>query len=561
LVRICFLNPPIRAGEPAKHVPYGIASLAAVADEWGAQVAVEDNNATRFPIEVIRQSLQEVYKEDKLPWDILAFSGLVTTYGWLRDTMRALRPDWPETLFIAGGGCASALHERFLKWVPELDAVAIGEGERTLEELLEAVARNEHLSTTALGKIKGLYVRDDLDSRQKVSAKPNKRKRDATRIMKERTLSPLSYTFTGPRPLMTEDELNELPYPAWKFFAMAPTPDGMGGLIRGYFAASPLMLSPEAMVCQRRLDSISERGCAGECRFCSHGMLGGDFIRADHVSCYDEEDLVPHPDGPRLKPLMRYQSPEYTVGMWEYMRFQYRNDFVAVMDETFLFNKARAYAIVDLLEDRGFVDLPDWSWGCLGRPELNPDTELLRRMKDAHLSYLSYGFESSSQPNLDYLRKHTTPEMQRRTLQATITAGINPITTYIVGYPDDTMQTLYDTAKFQVLNGIHVKPFFLTPYIYTPVYWENKERILEQYDYDEEAFTLACGDAFDFVVNLTKRFTDVELRGIQDMMADRDLRGLREHSAWRYEQGLDDEVIVDPDPPQGARRPIPKVLA
>lgn len=560
MVRIAFLNPPVRADEPAKHVPYGIAQLAAIADEWGAQVAVEDNNATRFPIEVIRQSMKDVYNEDKVLWDIFAFSGIVTTYGWIKETATALRKDWPETLFIVGGGVASALHEKCLEWVPAIDAVAIGEGERTLKEILEITPWGGHLDTQAMGKVKGLYIRPDLEKLWDMSPKPKTRKRQIEAVLKKRQEAPW-FSFTGVRPLMSEDELNELPYPAWKFFALTPKPDGVGGLIRGYFASSPLMLSPEAMTAQRRMDSIGERGCAGECRFCSHNLMGGDFIRNDHVGHYSKDCLVPHPDGPRLKPLMRYQSPEYTVGMWKYMRFRYRNDFIAVMDETFLYNTKRAHKIVDLLEDEGFVELDDWHWGCLGRPVEIPDSELLRRMRDAHCSYISYGFESSSQQNLDYLRKHTTPEMQRKTLQATITAGINPITTYIIGYPDETMQTLYDTAKFQVLNGIHVKPFLLTPYLYTPVYWENRDRILEQYGGDEEAFALACGDAFDFIVNLTKRFTDAELRGLQDMMADRDLKGLMAHSRWRHSLGLDEEAVEDPDPPQGSRRPLPGVLA
>ena len=159
-------------------------------------------------------------------------------------------------------------------------------------------------------------------------------------------------------------------------------------------------------------------------------------------------------------------------------------------------------------------------------------------------TYISFGFESSDQGQLDYLEKGNTVAQQQTAFRSCIDTGINPITSYIIGYPDEDMQSLYNTARFWVVNGIQCAPFFLTPYAGTRIYWENEERILAQYGGSKERFVEACGDATDFVVNLTKRFNDVELLGLRQLMATHDLERLREHAKRKRDR------IVDPNPPK-----------
>lgn len=506
-------------------MPYGIAQLASVADKWGATVDVFDANMLRVNVESMRADLKEGTKEVEMEYDIFAFSGLVTTYSWQKQAIRALRSDWPDTFFIAGGGCASSLQKDMLKWIPELDAIALGEGENTLRELLELVEKKN--LPKGISKVAGVMFREDLEKWAQLPEKPNKKKRKVRELLEQRPK--VSIKRNPPRKLMTETELNHLPYPAWWMFDLEPRSE-KGRYIPGYFANSPLSLSIEALQCRRRLDIISERGCPGRCRFCSHGLLGGDQM----------------PDGSQLKPLVRWQSAEYVTDMIQYMLVHYKIDFIAFMDETFLFNKKRTHQFLDLLEEKDLSGT--FRWGCLGRAEV-PDRELLARLREGGCTYISYGFESSSQQNLDYLEKGNTVAQQEMTLKATIAAKINPITSYIIGYPDETLQSLYDTAKFWVVNGIvEIQPFFLTPYPYTRVYWENEERILAQYGGDKERFVEACGDATEFTVNLTKRFSDPEILGLRDLMTMHDLERIRDYAKRRG------EPIVDPNPPQSERK-------
>lgn len=536
MVRIAFINPPTSRTtlEGAKHVPYGLAQLAAVADSKGAQVAVIDVNATLAEMDVIRDELKSEVK-DYGPWDIIAMGSLVTTYGWQKEAAKALKKEFPLSMILAGGGCASSLQEEMLQWVPSLDVLCIGEGEKTLEELLALAQRKELMSPSALKEVEGIMYRKDLKKWIQGSAKtPAKRKKLVNRLIKKRVGDP-QIQKTPWRPLMSEDELNMLPYPAWMMFPLNPSSE-YGRIVPGYFANSALALSREALVCKRRLDIIGERGCPRKCPFCSHNLMGGDLL----------------PDGSQLKPLVRWQSVEYQVEMIEWMLIHFKLDFISIMDENFTANRKRVYDFLDLLEDKDLVGT--FWWGCLGRAK-KPDEALLSRMRDDGCTYISYGYESSNQGMLNYLEKENTVNDQLRTLQATIGAQINPITTYIVGMPSETMQSLYDSARFWVKNGIQCNPFFYTPYPYTRAYWDNEEKILEQYDGDKEAFVLALGDATKFVVNLTK-FTDAELIGLRHLMATHDLDRLRKHSVWRVKEGLDpeEELIVDVDPPRSKLR-------
>lgn len=559
MVRIAFVNPPNR-NEPAKHVPMGIAMLAAVAKRWGAEVAVFDVNLDKAEIEELREEMHHILKEQGGRWDIIAFSGMVTTYKWQKAAARVLKPDFPDTLLISGGGCASALHEQLLDWVPEIDALAIGEGENTLLEMLELAKDGELWDK--LHEVKGIICRDDMHEVGNIPEKPNKRKRAWTAIQQGRRLH-LDQRITAPaRPLMTSEELDELPRPAWEFFALDNYLDPKGRLMPGYFTNSSLNLSMSAIGARRRVDVIGERGCYGRCRFCSHNCMGGDFIREDHIDYFEtikskntETGEISH----QLLPLIRFFSPEWVVDAIHHALIKYKIDFVAFMDETMLASNERTYELCDLLDERELTG--SFNWGCLGRVE-NVDPGLLNRIKNAGCTYISYGYETSNPGQLIYLEKGNTVEQQQKALTMTLESGINPITTYMMGYPGETMQSLYDSARFWVKNGIETMPFFITPYPYTRIYWEEKDKILAQWG-SEEAFVEACGDATQFTVNLTDRFTDAELLGLRQLMSMHDLNALRKHSEWRVKMGLDkpEELIVDPDPPKSERgRPFSEDL-
>ena len=58
MAKVLFVNPVIREEDDPKHVPYGMALLAAIIDQEGHQLQVYDANAWRFSDRELREALQ-----------------------------------------------------------------------------------------------------------------------------------------------------------------------------------------------------------------------------------------------------------------------------------------------------------------------------------------------------------------------------------------------------------------------------------------------------------------------------------------------------------------------
>jgi len=101
----------------------------------------------------------------------------------------------------------------------------------------------------------------------------------------------------------------------------------------------------------------------------------------------------------------------------------------------------------------------------------------------------------------------------------------------MIGFPDEDFDSLRDNVHAWERLGLVVKPFFATPYPGTEWYATNKDRILEQYGGDLEAFLLDLGDATRVTAVISKKFNAVELYGLRELMVLRDLRRIDEYEA------------------------------
>ena len=92
MAKVLFVNPVIREEDDPRHVPYGIALLAAIIMRAGHLVQVFDANAWRASDAVLSQ----VLAADR--WDVVALGGITTAYrsikqivcstGMARNTVR-----------------------------------------------------------------------------------------------------------------------------------------------------------------------------------------------------------------------------------------------------------------------------------------------------------------------------------------------------------------------------------------------------------------------------------------------------------------------------------------
>lgn len=263
-----------------------------------------------------------------------------------------------------------------------------------------------------------------------------------------------------PRPLI--QDLDSLPFPAWDLIPMDI-------YIKNCSVAGMFNKNTEMNV-------LSARGCPYNCRYCWHMFGVGS----------------------------RYRSAENIIAEVNELKKKYNVEFILFSDETFAISKDRVVNFCKKYIESG-VGL---QWACFSRTN-QVDKEMVDIMKKAGCRWVGYGIESGSQKILDNMNKRVTVEQAENAIRLTRNAGIYANTTFMFGYPGETLETIKETLNFCKRNMIKVSPFFTTAYPGTCLYDEIKDKIIEKYG-DEESYIARLGDATELTVNMTN-FTDEEL--------------------------------------------------
>ena len=497
MAKVLFVNPVIREEDDPKHVPYGIALLAAIANKDGYQVQVYDANAWRLGD---RKLIEAIQADD---WDVIAIGSITTAYGSIKKIVTYADEYAPQALIVLGGGVITSMPIEIMTFLPQVDVGVIGEAFVTFPEILRKVDLKDHDWSTVLGVA---Y-----------------RERDG-RVQ-----------LTLARPLLSMAELDQLPYPAWEMFPLEL-----------YWKNSKLLYSEEAFTSKRRLDINASYGCSLICRFCFHLGLAGDLQYTESPEGRNVEFTY--------KREIRWHSAEYVVHLVKYARDRFGVDFVLFLDENLMTMNSYSHwrwlpEIADAWIKAGLqptcrrdkkphdASCRGVHWGGTSHATLVKQ-ELLGKLHESGCSQLCYGYESFSDRILKNLGKGTTAAINERSLKWTLEAGIRPIPNQIVGFPDDFFDSIRDSVSAWERMGIQVRPFFATPYPGSEWYHTYKDKILEQYDGNLEAFLLDLGDATKITAVISENFNAVELLGLRELMIKRDLKRINEYEQiWRKTHG------------------------
>lgn len=117
-------------------------------------------------------------------------------------------------------------------------------------------------------------------------------------------------------------------------------------------------------------------------------------------------------------------------------------DHVFFTDDLFTLDKRW---VRELLQEMKALEYP-LTWGCATRADL-VDAELLRDMAAGGCVGMQFGVESGSQTILDTV-KHIRKEQVLDSVKAAAEAGIEVACSFMVPFPDDTLETLAETREF-----------------------------------------------------------------------------------------------------------------
>jgi radical SAM superfamily enzyme YgiQ (UPF0313 family) len=497
MAKVLFINPVVREEDVPRHVPYGIALLAAIAMSKGHQVQVYDANAWRLG----EETLHEVLAADA--WDAIALGGMTTTYGSVRKIVAAARRVCPRATIVLGGGILTSLPHEMMRLLPQVDVGCIGEGFVTFPEILAMIDQG---------------------------------RRDWVKIAGTISRTANGGLALAPQRALIHD-LDSLPYPAWDLFPLEEI----------YFKNSEVLYSAEGMLAHRRLDINASYGCSLICRFCYHLGIAGD-MRYENDGKGGVEIAFDKP-GVYTRTI-RYHSPDYVVRMVKHIHDKYGVDFVTFLDENLMTmdqSSGRTWLaeICRLWHEYGLApkyrrdakgEIVDWTgvhWSGTSHATLCTK-EILKTMRAAGCSHLVYGYESFAPHVMKTIGKGATPETNIRSFFWTLEAGIRPVPNQIIGFPNEDFDSIrLNMAAWKKL-GIVVKPHFATPYPGSEWFTTYRESILAQYGGDLEAFILDLGDASKSSATISHNFNAIELIGLREMMLNFDMRKIDEYEKiWR----------------------------
>jgi anaerobic magnesium-protoporphyrin IX monomethyl ester cyclase len=138
---------------------------------------------------------------------------------------------------------------------------------------------------------------------------------------------------------------------------------------------------------------------------------------------------------------LRIKSVNRIMKEIDFLKKNYNIRTISFYDETFTLDKKRIYELCRRIRKYNI------KWYCNTRANL-VDLNLLKAMRKAGCSAISYGIESGSQKILDSVSKRNTVQQNADAIKWAHMAGIKTHCSFILGLPGETKETIEETISF-----------------------------------------------------------------------------------------------------------------
>ena len=239
------------------------------------------------------------------------------------------------------------------------------------------------------------------------------------------------------RPRETILDLDALPYPDFEAFDL-----------KGYFeniSQPGIGWAYDIVDDPRPYPILGSRSCPYACTFCFHPL--GKKYRQRSVDSIIEE--------------IKWAVEKYNINIVNLYDELFSNDRDRVLD---FCSKMKAYS----------KSLPyTLYWYCNCRVDTTTE-EMVIAMKESGAYMVSFGLESASQPILDSMKKHTTPQQIETAIHLLRKHHLGLVGGFIFGDPAETCYTANETISFIKRNhrllGAGCSFVFIIPFQGSPIY-------------------------------------------------------------------------------------------
>lgn len=142
------------------------------------------------------------------------------------------------------------------------------------------------------------------------------------------------------------------------------------------------------------------------------------------------------------RPGIRFRSPEKVIEEIDLLVKNYGVKNIKFIDELFALREDRVTRLCDLIIQGGY-DLNIWAYARVD----TVNERMLKKMKQAGINWLAYGFESASIKVRRGVAKKFEHDIIKKAVEMTHAAGIYIIGNFIFGLPDDDLETMQETLE------------------------------------------------------------------------------------------------------------------
>ncbi|MBF0485498.1 MAG: cobalamin-dependent protein [Candidatus Omnitrophica bacterium] len=235
------------------------------------------------------------------------------------------------------------------------------------------------------------------------------------------------------------------------------------------YPSDPLPIPREQV---RGLPVNTARGCIANCGFCYHVFKG-----------------VPY----------RYRSAASLVAEMRAMIEKYSLNHIYLLDELTFFSKKQTLELVNAILDEKLHFY--WSGTCRSNLfDREEDLEIMAKMKASGCQSMGYSLESADEGILHDMNKKVLVAHFSRQTKLFHKAGIPVSTSLVIGYPQETPQTIKKTFDCCLENRIYPSAGYLLPQPGSSIYDYARQHGFIK---DEEEYLLLMGDRQDLRLNMT----------------------------------------------------------
>jgi len=197
---------------------------------------------------------------------------------------------------------------------------------------------------------------------------------------------------------------------------------------------------------------ITSRGCPYSCIFCQGRRMVGKKVRKISAARIVNE----------IEQILSYGINRINVA-----------------DDLFVSDKAKVMEVCGEIQKRGL----SFTWSAFARVN-TVDRETLQIMKETGCDSVSFGVESGNPEMLKRIRKNITLDQVRQAVGLCNDVGMIAHTSFVVGLPGESMETLEETKRFAGSLGSLYGYHFLAPFPGTTVREEVDRYDLEILTHD-----------------------------------------------------------------------------